>query len=291
MAPATPHTPLFAQHSRHWEQNRYVYPVISRRSKGLSIGINLNTDRICNFDCVYCCVDRTKGVSRPEIIDLAVLERELSTMLEIVTSGELWQTPPFDQTPPELRRFADIAFSGDGEPTSSPVFADACRLAAKLRSHFKADQTRIVVISNATLLNRPGVREALTFLDNHNGEVWAKLDAGNDRVYQQMVRSSIPFQQVLGGILSLGKERPIVIQSMFLNYHDLPPSPADIRDYIQRLVDLKTAGAQIRLVQVYTIARPVFQTHIAPASNSILDAITASIHKVDLPAEAYYAAT
>ena len=291
MAPGTPHTPLFAQHSRRWEQNRYVYPVISRRSKGLSVGINLNTDRICNFDCVYCCVDRTKGVSRPEIIDLAVLERELSMMLEIVASGEIWQTPPFDQTPAELRRFADIAFSGDGEPTSSPVFGDACRLTAELRARFKADQTRIVVISNATLLNRPGVREALAFLDNHNGEVWAKLDAGNDRVYRQMVRSSIPFQQVLDGILSLGKERPIVIQSMFLNYHDLSPSQGDIHDYIERLVDLKTAGAKIRLVQVYTIARPVFQTHIAPASDATLDAITASIHDAGLPAEAYYAAT
>ncbi len=52
-------TTLFTQHSRSWQSNRYVYPVISRRSKGLSIGVNLNPDKVCNFDCVYCCVDRT----------------------------------------------------------------------------------------------------------------------------------------------------------------------------------------------------------------------------------------
>jgi len=290
MAPLTPPTPLFAQHSRRWEQNRYVYPVISRRSKGLSVGINLNTDRICNFDCVYCCVDRSNGVGSPEKIDLVILERELAVMLEIVSSGEIWQTPPFDQTPAMLRRFADIAFSGDGEPTSSPVFAQACELVARLRAQFKVEQARIVVITNATLLNRPGVRDALKFLDNHNGEVWAKLDAGNERVYQQMVRSSIPFQRVLEGILSLSRERPTVIQSMFLNYHGEAPSEADIDDYIGRLADLHSAGAQIRLVQAYTIARPVFQTHIAPTSNAVLDAITARIHAIGLPAEAYYAA-
>src|ERR1041384_5902109 len=50
--------PLFTQHSRSWRENRYVYPVVSRRSKGLSIGVNLNPDKVCNFDCIYCCVDR-----------------------------------------------------------------------------------------------------------------------------------------------------------------------------------------------------------------------------------------
>ena len=52
------HSPLHRDHSRLFEQNLYVYPVLSRRSRGISVGINLNPDKVCNFDCVYCQVDR-----------------------------------------------------------------------------------------------------------------------------------------------------------------------------------------------------------------------------------------
>src|SRR5882757_9732879 len=109
--------PLFTQHSRSWQQNRYVYPVISRRSKGLSIGVNLNPDKVCNFDCVYCCVDRTTPPIEREV-DLGVLRDELDQMMALAISGELFGEPPFDQTPAHLKRVNDIAFSGDGEPTS-----------------------------------------------------------------------------------------------------------------------------------------------------------------------------
>jgi hypothetical protein len=60
----TPHT--------NFEANVYVYPVISRRAGGLSIGVNLNPDKVCNFDCPYCQVDRTTpgGPTRVEVADL-----------------------------------------------------------------------------------------------------------------------------------------------------------------------------------------------------------------------------
>lgn len=284
-----PHTPLFTQHSRNWRKNRYIYPVVSRRSKGLSIGINLNTDRICNFDCVYCCVDRAIGKPSPQPVDIAVLRDELDDMLARVATGEIWQTPPFDQAPAALKRFNDIAFSGDGEPTSSPVFAAACELAAELRSKHALDG-KIVVITNATLLDRPGVQNALKFLDAHNGEVWAKLDAGNENVYRQMVRTSIPFPRVLEGIRQAGQDRQIVIQSMFLSFSGASPAEEDIVDYLHRLRELTAAGCHIRLVQIYTIARPVFQTHIAPLPDSELDTIAARVQQLGINAEAYYAA-
>src|SRR5436305_14062306 len=102
--------PLFTQHSRSWQRNRYVYPVISRRSKGLSIGVNLNPDKICNFDCIYCCVDRTVPATIREV-DLDVLRDELQHMLEVFRHGELFNQPPFDSTPANLRRLNDIAYS------------------------------------------------------------------------------------------------------------------------------------------------------------------------------------
>src|SRR6476660_253690 len=106
--------PLFTQHSRSWRENRYVYPVVSRRSKGLSVGVNLNPDKVCNFDCVYCCVDRTVPPTVREV-DMAILRDELQHMVQIAANGEIWKQPPFDEAPQHLRLINDIAFSGDGE--------------------------------------------------------------------------------------------------------------------------------------------------------------------------------
>jgi len=124
-------------HDRVWQSNRYVYPVVSRRSKGISIGVNLNPDKVCNFDCIYCSVDRRKSNTPPPAwavrdIDLDVLRAELVAMLETVRSGAIYRFDPFDKIPAELRRVNDVAFSGDGEPTSCPNFMGACKVAAEV---------------------------------------------------------------------------------------------------------------------------------------------------------------
>src|SRR5262245_17854382 len=103
-------TPLHTQHSRRFEDNRFVYPVVSRRSEGISIGVNLNPDKVCNFDCIYCQVDRTTQ-SETQFVETPQLLQELEAMLSLAASGELFQHPRFANTPPHLRRLNDIAFS------------------------------------------------------------------------------------------------------------------------------------------------------------------------------------
>lgn len=281
-------TPLFAQHSRDWQQNRYVYPVISRRSKGLSVGVNLNPDRICNFDCVYCCVDRSEGMLKREDVDMKVLREELDGMLQAVASGDIWQTPPFDTTPQPLRRLNDVAFSGNGEPTASSVLLRSSELVAELLDKYRR-AAKIVLITNATLLDRPSVQPALAFLDHHNGEIWAKLDAGDEELYRQIVRTKLPLDRILDNILLAGRTRPIVVQSMFLRLNGKAPTSQQIEHYATRLRDLVAGGCQIRLVQVYTIARPVHEAGLEPIAGEQLDAIVARLHRDGIPAEAYYA--
>jgi wyosine [tRNA(Phe)-imidazoG37] synthetase (radical SAM superfamily) len=279
---------LFTFHSRSWRSNRYVYPVISRRSKGLSIGVNLNPDKICNFDCIYCCVDRTMPAAVREV-DLAVLGRELAAMLELATSGELFTQPPFDQTTPHLRRINDIAFSGDGEPTSFQEFGAACELATRLLEQARISRaTKIVVITNATLFHRPRVQKALEFLDHHNGEIWAKLDAGTEAYYHLVERTSIPLKRVLDNIAHAGAVRPIVIQSLFMNIHGVAPSDAEIDAYVNRLRELVARGCQIKLVQVYTVARRTAEDYVTPLEPAAVDAIAHRVRGLELPAEAYY---
>lgn len=286
-------TPLFTQHSRSWRDNRFVYPVISRRSKGLSIGVNLNPDQACNFDCVYCSVDRTTTASAPTVrsVDLEGVRVELDHLLALAVSGAIWNEPPFDRTPPELRRLNDVAFSGDGEPTSYPGFTDACRLAAELIRWHHAS-AKIVVITNATLLHRPEVQAALGFLDSVSAtvpsQVWAKLDAGTQEYYQLIERTKVPLQRVLDNLLLTGTARPITIQTMFLRYRGEPPSTAEIDAYLGRLRDLMRGGCRISLVQVYTVARATAEADATPLSVAEVDAIVTQVRALGLPAEAYY---
>jgi hypothetical protein len=87
----------FRDHRRELGDNRFVYAVVSRRAGGLSIGLNLNPDKVCNFDCPYCQVDRSpKGLENlTRGVDVARLSAELDGLLAWVKDGSLWSRAPF----------------------------------------------------------------------------------------------------------------------------------------------------------------------------------------------------
>src|SRR5437867_3688954 len=123
---------LHTQHSRRFEENRFVYPVLSRRSEGISVGVNLNPDKVCNFDCIYCQVDRT-AQSEARFVEIGQLLEELEDTLRLAASGELFEHPQFKDTPEQYRRLNDIAFSGDGEPTTYRNFDEIIAACADLK--------------------------------------------------------------------------------------------------------------------------------------------------------------
>ncbi len=279
---------LFLLHDRHWEQNRFVYPVVSRRSGGLSIGINLNPDKRCNFDCVYCSVDRSV-TSWDQRLDLHVVRDELTELLQLAQSGQIWTHPPFDRADPSLRRLNDIAFSGDGEPTSCLQFADACTLVIDLLTQRNAADVKIVLITNATLLHQPRVKIALNILDHYLSEIWAKLDAGTEAYYHQVERTKVPFERVLNNIRDVGQSRAIVIQSLFMRIDGDPPSDTEINAYLTRIETLVDQGCQINRVQVYTVARKTAESSVTPLDAHALDQITQRVRGLGLHADAFYA--
>jgi wyosine [tRNA(Phe)-imidazoG37] synthetase (radical SAM superfamily) len=278
---------LFKDHPRSWRENRYVYPVISRRSRGLSIGINLNPDKACNFDCIYCCVDRST-MPRVREVDLEVVRAELDDLLARVTSRGFFGEPPFDQTPPPLRRLNDVAFSGDGEPTAYPRLGEACRIVHELLSqHGLAESTKIILITNATLFDRPHVREALDFLQAHHGQVWAKLDAGTEAYYRLVDRSRVPLSRVLENITQLAQRQPVVIQSLFLRINGIGPGEAEVSAYVERLRSVRGAGGTIAQVQVYTVARGVADASVSPLDEEGLERIAARVREAGFVAETF----
>jgi wyosine [tRNA(Phe)-imidazoG37] synthetase (radical SAM superfamily) len=243
-------------HSRDHPQFLYVYAVISRRSGGLSIGINLNPDKRCNFDCVYCEVDR---LTPPRVtrLDLARLRRELEAMVGHVQSGGLGREPKFSELPaPVTRTIRDIAFSGDGEPTMIAEFAACARIVAEVRQVASLVDTKIVLITDAAGLDKRDVREGLRILDANQGEVWGKLDAGTEAYYRAVNRSQVRLERILKNLTLTARERPIVIQSLFLRWHGQAMPAAELEAYCGRLAAITAAGGRIREVHAYTIARP-----------------------------------
>jgi wyosine [tRNA(Phe)-imidazoG37] synthetase (radical SAM superfamily) len=270
---------LFQSHPRNFEANRYVYPVLSRRAGGISIGVNLNPEKFCNFDCVYCQVQRLAAESRPiAAIDLARLAAELDETIELVVSGRIFAAR-FQDTPANLRRLNDIALSGDGEPTAVPDFAEAVQLCADARRRHRLDAVKLVLITNASLLHRERVQRGLDVLDVNNGEIWAKLDAGTEPYYLEVARSSVPFRQILDNLRETARVRPIVIQSLFMRLHGEPPAAAELDAYCGRLGEIAMSGGQIKLVQVHTIARAPAESWAAPLANAEVDTIADLVHQ------------
>lgn len=247
---------------RSYFGNRFVYAVISQRAHGLSIGVNLNPDKFCNFDCVYCEVDRQK-IPADTSIDLKILGEELREMLGRAYSGLMRELPGYESVPDELLKLKEVALSGDGEPTLCPTFADVVETVVHTRASCLFPFFKIVLITNATGLHLTHVQRGLKLLTTKD-EIWAKLDTGTQGCLEQINRPkssplncpSVTLDHVLDNILTLGKQRPIVIQSLFPQVDGRGPTHDEVTAYAERLKALKQAGAQISLVQVYSAHRP-----------------------------------
>jgi wyosine [tRNA(Phe)-imidazoG37] synthetase (radical SAM superfamily) len=234
--------------------NRYVYAVISPRARGLSIGVNLNPDKYCNFDCIYCEIDRSKP-SKYGALDLEILAGELEQTLASVQSEQIARRPFYSSLPLELLQLRHVTLSGAGEPTLCPQFLEVVQTVTHLRAVGKRPFFKIVLITNASGLDLPEVREGLNCFIQSD-EIWAKLEAGTQAYMDQVNRSSLPLQKILDNTLLTARLRPVIIQSLFPMINGQETAPEEIEAFAQRLRELKEAGAQIPLVQIYSATRP-----------------------------------
>jgi wyosine [tRNA(Phe)-imidazoG37] synthetase (radical SAM superfamily) len=232
--------------------NRFVYAVISSRAGGLSLGVNMNPDHRCNFDCAYCEVDRRNApVEKKLVVDLMAVE--LRRALREVESGQLRQRPNYQSLPVELLKLKHVALSGDGEPTLAENFNEALEAVVRVRA--LGGFFKIVLITNGTALDSAAVQRGLEFL-TRSDEIWIKLDGGTQAFLDKVNRPDVKVEKILANILLVGRQRPVVVQSLFAAIQGDEPPMEEIRQYAQRLKELKDAGAQISLVQIYSAARP-----------------------------------
>ena len=253
-------------HPRGRRQNRYVYTVRSRRARGISIGINLDPQKTCNFDCVYCeVIDRReieKGTGRPPI-DARDVAEELAKELSL-HSGNAGDP------------VRDIAFAGDGEPSTFRGFLPLARSLYDVRDSSGFGDVPFVLITNGSGIAREEMRAAHDLFAERGGAFWIKLDAGSEDFYRKICRSAVPFGRVLSNLAEAARRHPVVVQSMFLRWRGEAPGAAEVTAWAGRIADVAAAGGRVSLVQVYTVARETMEKDVTALTAEELERIAAA---------------
>ncbi|MBI3901791.1 MAG: radical SAM protein [Nitrosomonadales bacterium] len=242
-------------HSRDSAGLRYVYPVVSRRAGGVSVGINLNTNNACNWRCIYCQVpDLARGAPPP--LDLALLEQELRGFMHELLHGDFMQR----NVPEGAQRINDIALSGNGEPTSAEEFAAVIELVARLREELQLDPAlKTVLITNGSLIQRESVQQGLRRLVQLNGEIWFKLDRASEAGMQRINDTRSGMGKVREQLATAIALCPTWLQTCWFALDGAAPGTQDEDEYLDFVAGLLRDGIRPQGVLLYTLARPSLQ--------------------------------
>ena len=212
-----------------------VFGPIHSRRLGSSLGINLLPEKgkICNFDCIYCeCGWNKDGRGDTKLPTAAMLRRALKAKLE--------------ECKAKCILIDSITFSGDGEPTINPDFPEIIDITLGLRDTYYPSAL-VSVLSNATMIGKPEVFEALRKVDNPI----LKLDAPTDELVARINQPQGTYH-VADVVENLKRfEGDFVLQTMFLKSKDFDSSePNQLAAWIDIVRMLKP-----REVMVYTLDR------------------------------------
>ena len=266
-------------HQRLSEFNKLVYPVVSRRSGGLSIGINLNPDRNCNFRCVYCQVDRALPV--PTVtLSITQIEKELGNWFNVLSSNS-WTY--------QNHLLKDISIAGDGEPTCIKELPEVLRLVAGLKARYGFESYKLVLFTNGSKIDRSDLTESLTLFFQQGGEIWFKLDFWNQESLQSINRTRLSSEQLVENLIAMGNRHPLVIQSCLFRWGKEEYDAQKYQPYVNLLRYILSKGTQIKLLQLYTLARIPENEKAQPWSNEEMDQLGSFIDsQVDIKTEIYY---
>ncbi|OIO66675.1 MAG: radical SAM protein [Zetaproteobacteria bacterium CG_4_9_14_3_um_filter_49_83] len=233
----------------------YVYPVISRRAGGVSVGINLNPNNACNWRCVYCQVPDLVRGSSPEI-DMVQLEAELVQLLGDIMQGSFLQ----DHVPEGVRVLRDVAISGNGEPTSCKAFDAVVQRVVRVMGRFEFDApVPLRLITNGSYMTKSPVQRGLQRMRGAGGEVWIKVDSATTEGLARINGVSMTSQRLFEQVRIAAQCCPTWIQTcMFADAQHIPDAH-EVDAYLSFLEMLKLERVPIEGVLLYGLARPSMQ--------------------------------
>lgn len=277
----TPKLLNISDHSRDSVRMTYVYPVISRRAAGISVGINLNPNNACNWRCIYCQVPNLKRGSAPTI-DLARLEQELHAFLHELLYGRFM----IDKVPPQARRINDIALSGNGEPTSAKEFEQVIGLIERIKSDFPLPEAlKLVLITNGSLIDRAYIQRGLSHMAKLNGEIWFKLDSVTQEGRMRINNTRMSLKKMHDNLELAASLCPTWLQTCVFEINGVPSSEAEISAYLEFLHNMQLEGVMLQGVLLYGLARPSLQPeapHLSKVSIEWMESFAARIEKLGL---------
>lgn len=242
-----------SDHSRDIAGLKYVYPVISRRAGGLSIGINFNTNNACNWRCIYCQVpDLVRGAA-PEM-DFQLLEKELRFFLGKVLHGDF-----YDQfnVPEHQRMIKDIAISGNGEPTSLKQFEIAVELIGQIATELQVlPGSEFILISNGSLMHQSAVQAGIKALNKYKGQVWFKLDSATEQGRNVLNYSKQSTEKTVENLKICSDLCDTSLQTCLLHYSAFDQAENERKAYVELL---KQNQLKIKKIMLYSLARPSLQ--------------------------------
>jgi wyosine [tRNA(Phe)-imidazoG37] synthetase (radical SAM superfamily) len=266
-------------HPRDIAGLKYIYPVLSRRAGGLSIGVNFNINNACNWRCIYCQVPDLQRGSAP-VMDFQLLEEELRFFLASVLHGDFYQR---FQVPENQRVIKDIAISGNGEPTSLKAFAQAVDLLGRVATELGVlPASRFVLISNGSLVHLPKVQEGLKILQSYGGELWFKLDSATEQGLKAINNAGHSCQAHIDNLLLAAQCCPTKLQICLLDNHGNGLTGEEKAAFLTLLGSIK-ANSTVQTVMLYTIARASLQpeaSRLKPLPASVLEGFADEIRKL-----------
>lgn len=249
-------------HDRDSAGMTYVYPVISRRAGGVSVGINLNTNNACNWRCIYCQVPDLKRGGAPEV-DLEKLAGELRSFLRGLLQGDFMQR----RVPAEARRLNDIALSGNGEPTSAKEFVQVVDLIGTIMAEFDlTGKIKLVLITNGSLIQRAKVKEGLRRMARLGGEVWFKLDSATANGMRRINGTRQTVEKMHDNLRTAALLCPTWLQTCVFEFDGQPPTDIEREAYLKFIGRLQAEEVPLQGVLLYGLARPSMQPEAARLS-------------------------
>ncbi|MGZ4959618.1 MAG: radical SAM protein [Methylomonas sp.] len=258
-------------HGRDIAGLKYIYPVMSRRAGGLSIGVNFNPNNACNWRCIYCQVPDLQRGSAPEL-DFELLAEELRFFLDYVQHGDFFEKFSVQK---DQRVIKDIAISGNGEPTSLKDFDKALRLIGEIATEAGIfPSAKFVLISNGSLIHQERVQAGLTELAGYNGELWFKLDSATEAGRKLLNNTSQSQQKLLEHLKIATRLCATKLQTCMLHYREAW-SDSEKRAYLEFLKELQDNQINVRQIMLYSIARQSFQPEAADVEKASIDEMKA----------------
>lgn len=271
-------------HDRDASGMTYVYPVVSRRAGGVSVGINLNPNNACNWHCAYCQVPDLKRGSAPEI-DLTLLEQELATMLDDIVNGSFMA----ERVPKECRVLRDVAISGDGEPTSCRNFDAIVELIINVINRFDLpSEVRLRLITNGSYVQKGEVQSGLRRMAEANGEVWIKVDSVTEEGIRRINGISASPELLFEQVKSAAGLCPTWIQTCMFAWDGSEPTPAEVDAYLDFVHHLQADSVPVEGVLLYGLARPSLQEeskHLGKLDEAWMDSMARRIELAGVQVE------